>query len=93
MSISSDVKDTEQQESLPEYDDRDRLLSKLSDVIDKVYHKTMHGRVTKNDKHRVQWYRTYGFLVKIYNEVKKDSDLERIEEEIKELKELYEKDR
>ena len=67
------------------YDDRDLILSKLNDAIDKVHYKAMKGRVSKNDKWRVQWFKTLAYMISIYNQVKKDQDLEELEKQVQEL--------
>lgn len=86
MSISDKLEGTDDNPDFRiEYDDRDLLLSKLNEAIDKVHHKAMIGRVSKNDKNRVQWFKTLAYMISIYNQVKKDSDLEDLERQIQEL--------
>lgn len=86
MSISDELQGTDDTLDFRiEYDDRDLLLSKLNEAIDKVHNKAMRGRVSKNDKNRVQWFKTLAYMISIYNQVKKDSDLEDLERQIQEL--------
>ncbi|WP_048190708.1 hypothetical protein [Methanobacterium sp. SMA-27] len=67
------------------YDDRDLILSKLNNAIDKVHDKAMNGRASKNDKFRVQWFKTLAYMISIYNQVKKDADLEDLEKQVQQL--------
>lgn len=86
MSISNELEGIDEDFDFKiEYDDRDLLLSKLNEAIDKVHHKALNGRVSKNDKNRVQWFKTLAYMISIYNQVKKDSDLEDLERQIQEL--------
>ncbi len=84
MSISEEnfLKNADSLESL---DCRDLILLKLNDAIDKVHYKAMNGRVSDNDKFRVQWFKTLAYMISIYNQVKKDSDIEDLEKQVQEL--------
>ena len=85
MSLSEDDIQENTDLSNLSYDDRDLVLLKLNDAIDKVHYKAMNGRVSKNDKSRVQWFKTLAYMISIYNQVKKDKDLEEIEKQVQEL--------
>ncbi len=58
------------------YDDRVLILSKLNDVLDFMQSKALNGRINKDDKTRLQWFKSYVYACKVYNEVKKDVDIE-----------------
>jgi hypothetical protein len=87
MQISDNLKDDKITDSSWDiaYDDRDLLLNKLNEAIDKVHYKAINGRVSKNDKFRIQWFKTLAYMISIYNQVKKDSDLEDLKNQIQEL--------
>ena len=85
MSIRVENDDQEDIDSIESFDDRDLILLKLNDAIDKVHYKAMNGRVSDNDKSRVQWFKTLAYMISIYNQVKKDSDIEDLEKQVQEL--------
>lgn len=69
------------------YDDRDIILSKLNEAIEYLHNKSMKGRITneKNEKVRIAWFKALAYACSIYNQIKKDSDLEDLERQIQEL--------
>jgi hypothetical protein len=82
ISVENDQKNVDSLESI---DDRDLILLKLNEAIDKVHNKAMNGRVSDNDKSRVQWFKTLAYMISIYNQVKKDSDIEDLEKQVQKL--------
>lgn len=73
------------------FDDRDIILSKLNEAIDKVHYKAIKGRISKNDKDRVQWYKALAYMASIYNQIKRDADLEDLQLQVQELTEQIKK--
>ena len=75
--------------AMVEYDDRKIVLSKLNYAIDYIHHKATNGRITKpeNEKVRIQWFRVLAYTCSIYNQIKRDMELEKLQEEIKKLSE------
>lgn len=71
------------------FDDRDLVLSKLSEAIDHLHKKAISGRIydTKNEKVRIDWFRAFAYTCSIYNQIKKDIELDELKDEIKTIKE------
>jgi|BioPla2DNA2_1021312.scaffolds.fasta_scaffold45963_2 hypothetical protein len=71
------------------FDDRDIILSKLNEAIDYLHNKSMKGRITndKNEKVRIAWFKALAYACSIYNQIKKDADLEDLQRQVQELSE------
>lgn len=71
------------------YDSRESILSNLDNVIEILYKKTTKGRIKNpdNDKVRIQWFRVLAYTCSIYNQIKRDIDLDELKEEIEALRE------
>jgi len=69
------------------FDDRDIILSKLNEAIDYLHKKSMNGRITndKNEKVRIAWFKALAYACSIYNQIKKDADLEDLQRQVQEL--------
>lgn len=70
------------------YDDRDLILSKLNDAIEYLHNKALKGRVldAKNEKVRIAWFKALAYACSIYNQIKRDIELDELKEEIETLK-------
>lgn len=88
MTIISREEGHDKEAALIEFDDRDLILHKLNDAIDYLHHKAMKGRVTdaKNEKVRIAWFKTLAYACSIYNQIKRDIELDQLREEIETLK-------
>lgn len=73
---------------LVEFDERELILRKLNDAIDYLHHKAMKGRVTdaKNEKVRIAWFKALAYSCSIYNQIKRDVELDQLREEVETLK-------
>lgn len=84
---TAETPDTENSaESIP---DRTQLLGTLSNAIDKLEYKIENGRVRnpENERVKVQYYRTLGYLVSTSAQLLHDLELEEFEERIQALEE------
>ena len=70
------------------YDSREMLLIKLDEVIDFLHHKALNGRIVKpeNEKVRIQWFKAMTYACSIYNQIKRDVELDQLKDEIEILK-------
>lgn len=71
-----------------EYDERDLILSKLHDAIDYLHDKSMKGRIhdANTEKVRIQWFKALAYACSIYNQIKRDVELDELRDEIENLK-------
>ncbi|MDD3984428.1 MAG: hypothetical protein PHY59_00705 [Methanobacterium sp.] len=89
------VKDkTEDSLSISLYDDREIILSKLNEAIGFLHEKSISGRVNNEKKEtvRINWFKTMGYICSVYNQIKRDVELEDLKKEIDNLKEMIEND-
>lgn len=70
------------------YDDRESVLNRLDEVIKIAYEKVISGRVRDPDKEKVRiaWIKALAYTCSIYNQIKKDIDMEELQEEMETLK-------
>lgn len=70
------------------YDGRELVLIKLDEVIDFLHHKALKGRIVKpdNEKVRIQWFKAMTYACSIYNQIKRDVELDELKMELNELK-------
>ena len=70
------------------FDDRDLILHKLNDAIFYLHNKALKGRVTdaKNEKVRIAWFKALAYSCSIYNQIKRDVELDQLREEVETLK-------
>lgn len=89
MPISSEEESTNNEGMLVKYDDREIVLHKLNDAIDYIHNKAIKGRITneKNEKVRIAWFKALAYACSIYNQIKKDVEMDELKEEIETLKE------
>lgn len=75
------------------YDDRENILSRLDEVIKLIHKKAVNGRIKnpENDKIRIQWFRVLAYTCQIYNQIKKDVELDELREEMETLRNQIEK--
>jgi hypothetical protein len=75
------------------YDDREVLLLKLNQAIDKLHYKAMKGRVTnpKNEQVRIAWFKALAYACSIYNQIKRDADIEDLQKEVEALQQAIKK--
>jgi len=71
-----------------EYDERELILSKLHDAIDYLHDKSMKGRIhdANTEKVRIQWFKALAYACSIYNQIKRDAELDELKEEIETIK-------
>lgn len=71
------------------YDDRDIILSKMMDSIDWLHNKANNGRITNNDikiiNARVSVFKALAYMCSVYNQVKKDVEIEEMNERLKKI--------
>ncbi len=77
---------------LPRYDSRELVLSQLHDAIECIHNKAMNGRITKpeNEKVRIQWFKALAYTCSIYNQIKRDVEMDEFKEELETLKKQIE---
>jgi len=70
------------------YDSRENVLSRLDEVIKILHTKATSGRVKNpnNEKVRIQWFRVLAYTCSIYNQIKRDVEMDELKEEIETLK-------
>jgi len=68
---------------------RDEVLSLLEDGMREAHEKVKSGRVydAENEKVRQKWIRTLAYAAGQYRQLKKDADLEELDERLHELEE------
>jgi len=73
---------------------RDEVLSLLEDGMREAHEKVKNGRVydARNEEVRQKWIRTLGYIAGQYRQLKKDEDLEELDERLRELEERQEQD-
>ena len=73
---------------------RDEVLSLLEDGMREAHEKIKSGRVydAENEKVRQKWIRTLAYTAGQYRQIKKDADLEELDERLSELEEQQEHD-
>jgi hypothetical protein len=88
MSIRSKEVSHDKEVAIIEFDDRDLILHKLNDAIDYLHHKAIKGRVTdaKSEKVRIAWFKALAYACSIYNQIKRDIELDQLKEEVETLK-------
>ncbi len=74
------------------YDSREMLLIKLDEVIDFLHHKALKGRIVKpeNEKVRIQWFKAMTYACSIYNQIKRDVEIDELNNRVLELTEKIE---
>ena len=73
---------------------RDEVLSLLEDGMKEAHEKVKNGRVydARNEEVRQKWIRTLGYIAGQYRQLKKDEDLEELDERLSNLEERQERD-
>ena len=73
--------------------ERELVLSKLSEAIDYLHNKALNGKVRNptTDKVRIAYFKAFSYSCSIYNQISRDSELDSLKEDIEELKKLMEK--
>jgi len=68
-------------------DDRERMLELLEDGIREAHRKTQIGRIkdVENEKVRIKWIRSLAYSVAQYRKLRKDADLDELEERIERI--------
>lgn len=78
------------------YDDRDIILSRLNEAIEYLHDKATKGRIKNSDtdKVKIQYFKALAYTCSIYNQIKRDVDIDelnlKIEEMTREIRELKE---
>jgi len=70
--------------------ERELVLSKLSEAIDFLHNKALKGKVRdeRTEKVRIAWFKALSYSCSIYNQISRDNELDVLKEDIEELKEL-----
>ncbi len=68
------------------------FLRELDIAVQEAIQKIKSGRIynNKNERTRIKWLRSLGYLIKIENDILNDLELEDLEKRIKKLEEKYE---
>jgi hypothetical protein len=76
-------------EEAEDVSDREDVLALVEDGLDEAHAKVTAGRVydAENEKVRQGWMRTLGYLAGQYRQLKKDQDLEEMNERLERLEE------
>ena len=69
------------------YDNRENLLFKLDEVVTHLHNKALHGSVTnpESDKVKIQWFKVLAYTCSIYSQIKRDVDLDQLNEKIENM--------
>lgn len=67
--------------------DRRRILTMLVDLIEKLHYKSLTGRIehVDNERVRVSYARSFGYLVQVFASLSKDTDLDEMHSRLKDL--------
>lgn len=71
--------------------DRRRILAMVVDLIEKLHYKSVSGRIganQDNERIRVQYARSFGYLVQVFSSLSKDTDLDEMHTRLRELEEV-----
>lgn len=68
-------------------DSRELVLVKLDEVINFLHHKALNGRIVKpeNEKVRIQWFKAMTYACSIYNQIKRDVEIDELNNKVLEL--------
>lgn len=90
--ITLTIKDDENKINPSSYDSREMLLVKLDEVIEYLHHKALKGRIVKpeNEKVRIQWFKAMTYACSIYNQIKRDVEIDELNNKVLELTEQIE---
>ena len=71
------------------YDSRELVLVKLDEVINFLHHKALKGRIVKpeNEKVRIQYFKAMTYACSIYNQIKRDVEIDELNNKVEELTE------
>lgn len=88
VDIESDIK----QDPEIKFDDRDIILLKMMDSINWLHNKANNGRITNKDikiiNARISVFKALAYMCSVYNQVKKDVEIEEINERLKKIERL-----
>ena len=89
---ADDSKQDAEYEHLFKKNQRELVLSKLSEAIDFLHNRAMKNRVydPKNETVRINWFKALAYCCNVYNTISRDSDIDEIKNEIEDLKKLME---
>jgi hypothetical protein len=90
--VTLTIKEDESKINPTSYDSREMLLVKLDEVIDFLHHKALKGRIVKpeNEKVRIQWFKAMTYACSIYNQIKRDVEIDELNNKVLELTEKIE---
>lgn len=74
---------------------RDSILEMMGPLIADLANKAEHGRFRDKETHRIRvsYYNALARMISSYNQVLKDAELQQLQEEVEELKELIKQSR
>ena len=72
--------------------ERELVLSKLSETIEFLHHKCLKGNVRNEKKEsiRIQWFKTFSYSCSIYNQISRDHELDTLKMELDDIKKILE---
>jgi len=90
--VTLTIKEDENKINPSSYDSREMLLVKLDEVIDFLHHKALKGRIVKpeNEKVRIQWFKAMTYACSIYNQIKRDVEIDELNNKVEKLTEQIE---
>lgn len=85
---SVDKNNVESEIMSPPFDSRELLLNKLDEAIEYLHNKALKGRITRpeNEKVRIQYFKALTYACSIYNQIKRDVELDELKDEVEQLK-------
>ncbi len=86
MTIDRDDVDVGDLNVSNEYDDGELILFKLRSVMDYIQSKGLNGRICKEDKLRLDWFKAFFMACKVFNEIRRDVEMDELREEVEEIK-------
>lgn len=71
---------------------RDEMIQRVETAMNKALEKVESGRIynPETSRVRIKWIKAVGYLANSYRQLKKDSDMERIEERLEALEKVQE---
>jgi hypothetical protein len=65
--------------------DREAVLVRMESVLFYLQSKALHGRIKESDKFRLQWFKTFLQACKIFNEIKRDVEIDKLNDKIEDM--------
>ncbi len=65
--------------------DREAVLVRMESVLFYLQSKALNGRIKESDKYRLQWFKTFLQGCKIFNEIKRDVEIDELNDKIDDM--------